>query len=148
MESKHYPKSITINPKVVVELQTEPTAERAQRVMLLTLPTGKTIPVNYLKEGNTVFVGADGRWWREFRDKGKDVEFFLQGAALNGRAVAITNDPEYRDEVFSRLRPTAPAWFPEWLKGHRQRLLSNYHSRKTVLKNSLGQGHHISLLGS
>ena len=106
-----------VNPKVVVELQTEPTAERAQRVMLLTLPTGKTIPVNYLKEGNTVFVGADGRWWREFRDKGKDVEFFLQGAVLNGRAVAITNDPEYRDEVFSRLRPTAPAWFPEWLKG-------------------------------
>ena len=106
-----------VNPKVVVELQTEPTAERAQRVMLLTLPTGKTIPVNYLKEGNTVFVGADGRWWREFRDKGKDVEFFLQGAALNGRAVAITNDPEYRDEVFSRLRPTAPAWCPEWLQG-------------------------------
>ena len=106
-----------VNPSVVAELQTEPNGERAQRVMLLALPDGKTIPVNYLQEGQVVFVGADGRWWREFRDNGKEVEIFLKGATLIGHAVAITNDPQYRDEVFTRLRPTAPTWLPDWMKG-------------------------------
>lgn len=54
-----------VNPRVVAELQSEPNGERAQRVMLLTLPDGSTIPVNYLQEGQVVFVGADGQWWRE-----------------------------------------------------------------------------------
>ena len=106
-----------VNPSVVAELQTEPNGERAQRVMLLALPDGTTIPVNYLQEGQIVFVGADGRWWREFRDNGKEVEIFLKGAILSGHAVAIVNDPEYRDEVFTRLRPTAPTWLPDWIKG-------------------------------
>ena len=106
-----------VNPKVVVELQTQPTGQRAQRVMLLTLPSGSTIPVNYLKEGSIVYVGADGRWWRDFRDPGEDVEILVQGVPLKGHAIAITNDRKYRDEVFKRLRPTAPTWFPEWAKG-------------------------------
>lgn len=106
-----------VNPSVVAELQTEPHGERALRVMLLALPDGNTIPVNYLQEGQIVFVGADGRWWREFRDNGKEAEIFLKGAILSGHAVAITNDPEYRDEIFTRLRPTAPLWLPEWMKG-------------------------------
>lgn len=106
-----------VNPSVAAELQTEPHGERAQRVMLLTLPHGSTIPVNYLREGQMVFVGADGRWWRELRGGGKEVEIFLKGAVLSGHAVAITNDPEYRDEIFTRLRPTAPTWLPERMKG-------------------------------
>lgn len=106
-----------VNPRVVAELQSEPNGERAQRVMLLTLPDGSTIPVNYLQEGQVVFVGADGQWWREFGDNGKEVEIFLQRAILNGHAVAITNDPQYRDGIFTRLRPTAPTWLPEWMKG-------------------------------
>ncbi|XOV86916.1 MAG: hypothetical protein ACFHX7_18360 [Pseudomonadota bacterium] len=111
----HY--SYIINPGVVAELKSEPNGERAKRVMLLALPDGNMIPVNYLQEGQSVFVGADGRWWREFRDNGKEIEILLKGATLSGHAVAITNDPEYRDEVFARLRPTAPTWLPEWMKG-------------------------------
>ncbi len=85
-------------PEIVVELQSEPNGERAQRVMLLTLPDGSTIPVNYLQEGQVVFVGADGQWWREFGDNGKDVEIFLQGAILNG--------PRSGDHK----RPAVPRW--------------------------------------
>ena len=39
------------NPRVVLELRQRPDGERASRVMLVTLPSGRTIPVNYR------------RWW-------------------------------------------------------------------------------------
>ena len=42
-----------------------PNGERARKVMLLTLPSGRELPVNYLREGDRVYAGADGRWWRE-----------------------------------------------------------------------------------
>ena len=38
------------NPRVVRELIEHPDGERAGRVMLLTLPGGRSIPVNYLRE--------------------------------------------------------------------------------------------------
>jgi hypothetical protein len=44
-------------------------------LLLLTMPDGRQIPVNYLREGNLVFAGADGRWWR---------------AWLNAKLVVIT----------------------------------------------------------
>ena len=37
----------------------------ARKVMLITLPSGRTLPVNYLRDGDTVYAGADGRWWRD-----------------------------------------------------------------------------------
>lgn len=106
-----------VNPKVTAELRAEPTGERAKHVMLLTLPTGNTIPVNYLKKETVIYVGADGRWWRAFRGAGNNVELFLQGTQLQGHAVAITNDRQYRDDIFAKLRPTVPTWLPEWMKG-------------------------------
>ena len=109
--------SYVANPKITKELNSEPNGERAAKVMLLTLPSGKTIPVNYLREGEFVFVGADGRWWREFQHDGKRVEVFIRGEALEGNAVAMTEDPEYRDDIFERLRPTVPTWMPEYFKG-------------------------------
>ncbi len=57
-----------VNPRVSMELREQPDGVRAARVMLLTMPDGRQIPVNYLREGNLVFAGADGRWWRALRE--------------------------------------------------------------------------------
>src|SRR6187549_673351 len=92
------------NPRVEREVREEPNGERARKVMLMTLPGGRTIPVNYLREGDVVYAGADGRWWREFRGDGADVQLLVRGETLSGRARAIENDPDHRAAVFSRLR--------------------------------------------
>ena len=100
--------ALIANPRVEREVREQPNGERARKVMLLTLPSGKTIPVNYLREGGVVYAGADGRWWREFRGEGARVQLLVRGESLSGRARAIENDPDHRAAVFSRLRPTAP----------------------------------------
>jgi hypothetical protein len=96
------------NPATVRELRDNPTGERAQRVMLLSLPSGKELPINYLREGPLVFAGSDGPWWKELRGKGAAVEMWIQGEAIRGHARAIEDDPDYQSEVFRRLRPSAP----------------------------------------
>jgi hypothetical protein len=63
--------------------------------------------VNYLREGDVVYAGADGRWWRELRDPGASVQLLVRGEVLAGRARAIEDDPDLRVAVFERLRPTA-----------------------------------------
>jgi len=105
------------NPRVVESLKRDPAGERAGIVMLLTFPDGRTIPVNYLREGDTVFAGADGPWWREFRDGGALVTLLIRGETLAGHAAVILDDPQYTAEVFRRLRPKAPSWLPAWLNG-------------------------------
>ncbi len=96
------------NPRVVRELREDPQGERAKKVMLLTLPSGKAIPVNYLREGGTFYAAADGHWWRELRDGGGRGSVLIQGETLQGQMRAELDDPELRDSVFERLRPTAP----------------------------------------
>ena len=103
--------------RVVDELAREPRGERAHRVMLLTLPSGRTIPVNYLREGDRVYAGADGRWWRELRGEGGAVEAVILGETLSGHALAVEDDPARTRDVFSRLRPTVPEWLPDALDG-------------------------------
>ncbi len=98
------------NPRVVRELREDPTGERAKKVMLLTLPSGKALPVNYLREGDTVYAAADFPWWRELRDGGGRGSVLIQGQTLEGRMRAVLDEPERRADVFSRLRPTAPLW--------------------------------------
>ena len=100
-----------MNPAVERELREHPDAERAGKVMLLTLPGGRTVPVNYLREGDTVYVGCDGRWWRGLRGSGAAVQLFLRGESLVGHARAIEDDPERRSAIFDRLRPSAPKLF-------------------------------------
>ncbi len=95
------------NPAVERELLENPQGERAQKVMLLTLPSGRRLPVNYLQEDGRVYAGADGWWWKELRDGTFDVTVVVRGETLPGRARAVLDDPEYREDVFSRLRPTA-----------------------------------------
>ena len=105
------------NSGVVAELKQNPMGERAERAMLLTFPDGKTIPVNYLREGNRVYAGADGAWWRAFDGEGAAVTLLIQGEALKGHAIVELRDQEFIDDVFSRLRPTVPEWLPDWANG-------------------------------
>jgi len=105
------------NPRVIEEIRSNPDGDRAGIVMLLTLPDGAEIPVNYLREGDKVFMGADGGWWRAFRDDGAAVSMLVRGETLTGHAVVILNDPSYTQQIFSRLRPTVPKWLPDWLNG-------------------------------
>jgi hypothetical protein len=98
------------NPRVIRELQDEPDGERAQKVMLLTLPSGASRPVNYLREGDTVYAAADFPWWRELRDGGGRGSVLIRGETLHGQIRAELNDAALRDAVFQRLRPSAPRW--------------------------------------
>lgn len=99
-----------MNPKVEQELRDDPDGERARKVMLITLPSGRTLPVNYLREGDTVYAGADGSWWKELRGDGGRGEVLVRGETLAAHMRAVEDDPELRDSVFARLRPTAPRW--------------------------------------
>lgn len=95
------------NPGVIQMLVDDPNGERAQKVMLMTLPSGRRLPVNYLRENGRVYAGADGRWWKELEGEGARVTLLVQGETLEGRARAVRNDPAYEKDIFSRLRPTA-----------------------------------------
>ena len=95
------------NPLAVRELTEHPEGARAQRVMLLTLPSGRQIPVNYLREGGMVYAAADGRWWRELEGTGAPVTVLVRGEMLEGTARAVTDDPAYTKRVFAKLRPNA-----------------------------------------
>jgi hypothetical protein len=99
-----------MNPRVIRELREDPEGERAQKVMLLTLPSGKEIPVNYLRDGDTVYAAADFPWWRELRGDGGRASVLIRGETLHGHIRAVRDDPELRDSAFGRLRPTAPRW--------------------------------------
>lgn len=105
------------NRLVTRELRAEPRGERAKNMMLLTLPSGRTVPADYLREADIVYAGSDGRWWRELRGDGAPVALEIRGEALGGHARAIENDPARTHDVFARLRPTVPAWLPDWLNG-------------------------------
>ena len=98
------------NPRVIRELRDDPQGERAQKVMLLTLPSGKAIPVNYLRDGDTVYAAADFPWWREVRGEGGRGSVLIRGETLSGQVRAVKDDPELREAVFVRLRPSAPRW--------------------------------------
>ena len=105
------------NAGVITEIQTNPGGKLAARSMIITLADGRVYPVNYLREGNLVFMGIDGRWWRAFRGDGQQVEMLIQGQLLIGSARVELDDQAYIDEVFARLRPKVPSWLPDWLNG-------------------------------
>jgi hypothetical protein len=98
------------NPRVIRELQEEPDGERARKVMLLTLPSGASRPVNYLRDGDTVYAAADFPWWRELRDGGGRGSVLIRGETLHGHVRTEEDDAALRDSVFERLRPSAPRW--------------------------------------
>ena len=106
-----------LNPEIARELRAQPDGARAARVMLMTIDDRKTIPVNYLREDDKVFIGADGPWWREMRDQGQPVTMLIKGEVFAGQAKAVSGQPEYTKEVVKRLRPDVPKWLPSWLSG-------------------------------
>ena len=107
-----------VNRRVMDEIAADPQGERSGIVMALTLPDGRTLPVNYRREGDYVYAGADGRWWRTLRDGNAPVTILIQGETLTGRARVVFDDPEFKAAVFSRLRPNVPSWLPSWLDAH------------------------------
>ena len=109
---------VIANPRVIEEITANPSGERAGIVMALTLPDGRTLPVNYRREHNNVYAGADGRWWRTLRDGDAPVTMLIRGETLTGRAHVVFDDPAFKADVFSRLRPTVPRWLPAWLDAH------------------------------
>ena len=101
--------------RVAQEIRDNPAGATAARAMVVTLADGRVYPVNYLHEGNLVFMGIDGRWWREFVGGGQPVKVLIKGVEYSGHAVTVLDDPAYTADVFSRLRPAVPAWLPDWL---------------------------------
>ena len=74
-------------------------------------------PTIHWREGDMVYLGVDGLWWREFQDDARPVTLLLRGQTLSGQAVAIVDDPARTQAVFARLRPTAPTWLPGRMRG-------------------------------
>ena len=105
-------------PRDVAELRNNPQGERAGIVMLLELPNGRELPVNYRRKGDQVFAGADGPWWRALRHGNAPVRVLIRGETLAGKARVVFDDPGYKRAVFDRLRPKVPKWLPEWLDAH------------------------------
>ena len=93
------------------ELRENPGSARADKVMLITLPSGRTFPVNYLRDPGVVYAAADSGWWKELAGDGVPVTLLIKGEDLRGTARAVEDDPELRSAVFQRLRPTAPLFF-------------------------------------
>lgn len=105
------------NAAVAAEIVSQPDGERARKSMLIYLEDGRMYPVNYLWEDNMVYMGIDGRWWRAFKAPGAPVRMLIRGEEYTGHATAVLDDQQRTDDVFSRLRPTAPEWLPAWLNG-------------------------------
>ena len=104
-----------VNAAVAETLRLDPQSARAARTMLITLADGRVFPVNYLREGDLVFMGIDGRWWRAFQGSGQPVTMLIQGEVLEGHARVNLEDPALVKDVFARLRPTVPDWLPDAL---------------------------------
>ncbi len=98
------------DPSTARELLEHPDGERAQKVMLLTLPSGRMIPVNYLREADKVFAGADGGWWRELSGEAHSVTVLIKGDRLHGLGRTVEDDPVYIETIFKRLRPDSYRW--------------------------------------
>ena len=110
--------SLVVNDRITKDLTENSQGERANLVMLMTFPDGQQLPMNYLREGNKVFAGADGRWWRAFREGDVSVTLLVKGEELIGKARVVLDDPAYTKDVFTRLRPNVPKWLPDWLNAN------------------------------
>lgn len=95
-----------VNPtEDIAELKANPDGALAAKVMALTLPDGETIAVNYARDGDKVYAGCDGRWWRQLRAPGAKVSMLIKGEELTGTAVAIEDDSERGEFVLKQVRP-------------------------------------------
>lgn len=78
-------------------------------IMLITLTKRETselitFPVDYRREGNTVYVGSDSGWWKHLQG-GAQVRLLIAGTELMGWATPILDDPARSAAGFKKLRP-------------------------------------------
>ncbi len=100
---------IVANPIVTAILRSERHALLSDGIMLITMKKRgtselKTFPVDYLREANTVYVGADSGWWKHL-EGGADVRMLIQGTEQVGWATPILDDPDRMAVGFKKLRP-------------------------------------------
>ncbi len=97
------------HPLVPIILQSEQHGLLSDGVMLITLKKRdssemKTFPVDYLREGNVVYIGSDSGWWKHL-ESGAEVSMLIQGTEVTGWATPILSDPERSSAGFRKLRP-------------------------------------------
>jgi hypothetical protein len=63
-----------------------------------------TFPVDYLREGDIVYIGSDSGWWKHL-EGGAAVRMLIQGIEFVGWATPIIDDPDRVREGFKKLRP-------------------------------------------
>ncbi|MBM4256461.1 MAG: hypothetical protein FJ147_11280 [Deltaproteobacteria bacterium] len=63
-----------------------------------------TFPVDYLRDGNSVYVGSDSGWWKHLAG-GSEVQLLIQGTEWVGWATPIVDDPDRSRAGFMKLRP-------------------------------------------
>ncbi len=108
------------NPLVSTVLRSERHGLLSDGVMLITMQRRdssdmKTFPVDYLREGDMVYVGCDSGWWKHL-EGGAEVRMLIQGTELVGWAIPIVDDVERSRAGFRKLRP----WTykrAEWMGG-------------------------------
>jgi hypothetical protein len=81
----------------------------SSHIMLMTLEKRDTsdliaFPVDYLREGNTVYVGSDSAWWKHL-EGGAQVRMLIEGNEVAGWATPILDDPARIEAGFKKLRP-------------------------------------------
>ncbi len=101
--------AVAYHPLVPIILQSERHGLLSDGVMLLTLKKRdssemKTFPVDYLREGNRVYIGSDSDWWKHL-EGGAAVSLLIQGTEVTGWATPIIDDPERSSAGFRKLRP-------------------------------------------
>ena len=78
-------------------------------IMLITMKKRETsdlltFPVDYLRDGDSVYVGSDSGWWKHL-EGGAEVRMLIQGTELVGWATPIIDDPDRIKAGFNKLRP-------------------------------------------
>lgn len=89
----------------MTEIRENPQGELALKTMILTLPDGEAIPVTFVREDNYVFIGADGRWWRQLRGDGAAVKVLIKGEELSGMGRAVEDDKDRARYILEKVRP-------------------------------------------
>ena len=133
-----------VNPRVMHELQAEPDGERAQRVLRLTLPNGKTLPINYLREGETVYLGADFGWWKAIDASGTPVELLLRGQVRRGMARVVLDDPQSYANGYL-FKGEHPDWGEKVFVGS-PIVMSDTPTRSSMVPPELGQDTEMTLV--
>ena len=100
-----------INPSIVSELQSTPITPRAERLLVLALPD-RELPLRYLQQGDCLYLGAGGTWWRQLQTP-LSVQVWLRGHPQTAIAQAFPGASAVRKPVMRQLRDRWPA---SWLR--------------------------------